>query len=188
MFLQFISLSSSCTVILARDGSSSPFLSLFTPILMTFFSQLTLLSPHPLLFLLRPFSCSCHFLPCPYLLSSLLLFTSLSFPLIMFTLRLFISFPFLSFISLLFHFSLLLFSLLLFTSFYFSVLLLFPPQEWNIQASICQKSSRSSFFLVACYATLHPALSVRWSVGPLSRPSVRHTLLFGQRPQRGDVL
>ena len=31
-----------------------------------------------------------------------------------------------------------------------------------------------SSFLVACYATLHPALSVRWSVGPL----VRHTLLF----------
>ena len=29
-------------------------------------------------------------------------------------------------------------------------------------------------FLVACYATLRPALSVRWSVGPL----VRHTLLF----------
>ena len=37
-------------------------------------------------------------------------------------------------------------------------------------------------FLVACYATLHPALSVRRSI----RPSVRHTLLFllfcGLRP------
>ena len=37
-------------------------------------------------------------------------------------------------------------------------------------------------FLVACYATLHPALSVRRSVGPSVRPSVRrsvqHTLLF----------
>ena len=118
MFLQFISLSSSCTVILARDGSSSPFLSLFTPILMTFFSQLPLLSPHPLLYLLRPFSCSCHFLPCPYLLSSLLLFTSLSFPLIMFILLLFISFPFL-------YFSLisLLFTSLFSTSLYFFLLL-----------------------------------------------------------------
>ena len=37
-------------------------------------------------------------------------------------------------------------------------------------------------FLVACYATLHPALSVRRSVrpsvGPSVRPSVGHTLLF----------
>ena len=33
-------------------------------------------------------------------------------------------------------------------------------------------------FLVACYATLHPALSVRPSVGPSVGPSVRHTLLF----------
>ena len=41
-------------------------------------------------------------------------------------------------------------------------------------------------FLVACYATLHPALSVRRSVGPSVGPSVhpsvgpsvRHTLLF----------
>ena len=31
-------------------------------------------------------------------------------------------------------------------------------------------------FLVACYATLHPALSVRPSVGPSVRPSV--TLYF----------
>ena len=33
-------------------------------------------------------------------------------------------------------------------------------------------------FLVACYATLQPALSVRPSVGPSVRRSVRHTLLF----------
>ena len=42
-------------------------------------------------------------------------------------------------------------------------------------------------FVVACYATLHPALSVRpsvrrsvgrWVVRPFIRPSVRHTLLF----------
>ena len=32
--------------------------------------------------------------------------------------------------------------------------------------------------LVACYATLHPALSVRLSVRPYVGPSVRHTLLF----------
>ena len=33
-------------------------------------------------------------------------------------------------------------------------------------------------FLVACYATLHPALSARPSVCPTVRPSVHHTLLF----------
>ena len=33
-------------------------------------------------------------------------------------------------------------------------------------------------FLAACYATLHPALSVRRSVRPSVRLSVRHTLLF----------
>ena len=35
-----------------------------------------------------------------------------------------------------------------------------------------------ALFLVACYATLHPALSVHQSVRPLVRPFVRHTLLF----------
>ena len=39
-------------------------------------------------------------------------------------------------------------------------------------------SNCPSNFLVACYATLHPALSVRRSVGQSVRPSVRHTLLF----------
>ena len=39
------------------------------------------------------------------------------------------------------------------------------------------KKLRLFDFLVACYRTLHPALLVR--------PSVCHTLLFGQRPQRG---
>ena len=38
------------------------------------------------------------------------------------------------------------------------------------------------FFLVVCYATQHPALSVRrsvrLSVRPSVRPSIRHTLLF----------
>ena len=38
-----------------------------------------------------------------------------------------------------------------------------------------QRSSKVSKFLVTCYATLHPAMSVHRSVGPL----------FGQRPRRG---
>ena len=42
--------------------------------------------------------------------------------------------------------------------------------------SFCQ--IHFSFFLVACYATLHPALKVRPSIGQLVRPSVHHTLLF----------
>ena len=36
----------------------------------------------------------------------------------------------------------------------------------------------NQFFLVACYATLHPALSVCPSIGLSVRPSVHHTLLF----------
>ena len=50
----------------------------------------------------------------------------------------------------------------------------------------CEEIAFSAWFLVACYVTLHPALSVRWSIGPLVRwsvgpsvrRSVRHTLLF----------
>ena len=55
-------------------------------------------------------------------------------------------------------------------------LLLLKLESWNL-VCICKKC----IFLVACYATLHPALSVRPSVGPSVRRSVRpsHFTFFG---------
>ena len=38
------------------------------------------------------------------------------------------------------------------------------------------KIHQTHIFLVACYATLHPALEVRWSVDPSVRPS--HFIIF----------
>ena len=49
----------------------------------------------------------------------------------------------------------------------------FPRTYLTLFYLICSPIP-SLLFLVACYATLHPALSVRRSVGP----SVGHTLLF----------
>ena len=52
-----------------------------------------------------------------------------------------------------------------------------------LQRIVCLPSCSFIFFLLTCYVTLQPAMSVHLSVCPLVGWFVGH--LFGQRPQRG---
>ena len=61
---------------------------------------------------------------------------------------------------------------------HFNSTVFFPQPLLHLFLSLIFRFLSNMMFLVACYATLHPALSVRRSVRRSVGPSVRHTLLF----------